>query len=117
MSEAPAHREEVVVHALYPAARGSVTLRGNGPDLDWHRDLKPVRVEGDVSTSRFSVVNGHVVELKLVRDDGRWMAGRNVVAGCGDELTLHPAFEGEQPPLENWRTVRIASGEMRFRVQ
>ncbi len=117
MLEDPAHREEVVIHAIYPAKRGRLTLRGGGAELDWHRDRAPERVEGDVSTFRFPVRHGEPVELKLVRADGAWMAGRNVVAGCGDELTLHPAFEGEQPPLENWREVNVHEGALRFRVQ
>lgn len=117
MPDAPEHREEVVIHASYPAKRGRIALRGAGPALDWHRDLAPIRVEGDVSTFRFPVRHGEPVELKLVRSDGAWMAGRNVVAGCGDELTLHPAFEGEQPPLEDWRSVDIPGGALRFRVQ
>ena len=112
------HREEVVLHAIYPAQLGRVALRGVGLGLDWNRDLAPTRVEGDVSTFRFPATHGEAVELKLVRNDGAWMAGRNVVAGCGDELTLYPAFEGEDPPLEGWRSLNVAGrSPLRFRVQ
>lgn len=112
------HHEEVIVHAIYPHARGRVAMRGRGPGLSWVEDRAPSRVEGDVSTFRITVAHGEPIELKLVRDDGAWMAGRNVVAGCGDELTLHPAFEGEHPPLEQWRTVRTPHGDtLAFRVQ
>lgn len=117
MADETVHHEEVVIRAIYPAQRGRLALRGGGGELDWQRDRAPERVEGDVSTFRFPVTHGEPVELKLVRNDGAWMAGRNMVAGCGDEITVYPAFEGEQPPLENWRTVKIASGELRFRVQ
>lgn len=118
MVEAQEHREEVVVHAHYPAARGRVVLRGDGPGLDWHADLEPTRVEGDVSTFRIPVTHAEVIELKLVRrEDGAWMAGRNVVASCGDELALYPAFEGERPPLEDWREVDVRGGKLRYRVQ
>lgn len=107
-----------MLRAIYPHERGRLSLRGRGPGLDWHRDVPPARVDGDVSTFRFPVTHGQPVELKLVRHDGAWMAGRNVVAGCGDELTLHPAFEGEHPPLEDWRTIAVPGGEaLRFRVQ
>jgi predicted alpha/beta superfamily hydrolase len=118
MPEGPAHREEVVIHAIYPARRGRLTLRGSSAGLDWQVDRAPDRVEGDVSTFRFPVTHGEAVELKLVRHDGAWMAGRNVVAGCGDELTIHPAFEGERPPLEEWRQLAIpGAAPLRYRVQ
>jgi len=117
MAPEPAHREEVVLHVVYPAQRGRLTLRGEGPGLDWHRDTAPERVEGDVSTFRLGVTHGEPVEVKLVRNDGAWMAGRNVVAGCGDEITLFPAFEGEHPPLEAWRSITTSEGELRYRIQ
>jgi predicted alpha/beta superfamily hydrolase len=117
MADELPHREEVVVHAIYPRDRGRLTMRGGGSALDWHRDRAPDRVEGDVSTFHVPVVHGEPIELKLVRGDGAWMSGRNAVAGCGDVITLYPAFEGEQPPLEGWRSVDVPGGPMRFRVQ
>jgi len=117
MAEPSVHQERVVIHAIYPQKRGRLALRGAGLGLDWQQDLVPDRVEGDVSTFGFPVTRGEAVELKLVRSDGAWMAGRNVVVSCGDEVTLYPAFEGENPPLEGWRSVRVPDGELRFRVQ
>lgn len=112
------HRDEVRITAIYPRERGRVALRGAGPGLDWTRDRAPDHVEGDTSTFVVPVPHMEPVELKLVRGDGAWMAGRNVVVGCGDAITLHPAFEGETPVLEAPRTVGLSDGStMRFRVQ
>lgn len=112
-----AKADEVVIHAIYPAKLGRIALRGGGAGLDWQRDRAPERVEGDVSTFRFALAPTDAIEIKLVRGDGAWMAGRNVVLGCGDEITLYPAFEGEHPPLQPWRSVAVPGGELRFRVQ
>lgn len=114
----PDHRECATIRAVYPSQRGRVALRGGSVGLDWHRDRAPDQVDGDVSTFALAVEHGEPVELKLVRDDGAWMAGRNVVVGCGDDVTLYPAFEGEHAPLEATRTLPVPGGDdLRYRVQ
>jgi predicted alpha/beta superfamily hydrolase len=113
----PDHVEIVTLRVVYPRHRGRVAIRGGGAGLSWHSDRAPDRVEDDVSWFTFAVDHGTPVELKLVRDDGAWMAGRNVVVGCGDDLTLYPAFEGEKPPLLDWEFLPLPTGTLRFRVQ
>ena len=114
----PDHREQATIRAIYPRERGRVALRGGSVGLDWNHDRAPDHVDGDVSTFVLAVMHGEPVELKLVRDDGAWMVGRNVVVGCGDDVTLHPAFEGERAPLLATATLAVAGGdELRYRVQ
>lgn len=87
------HDESATIVAVYPRARGRLSLRGGTEPLGWQLDRAPDEVSGDRSVFRLPMAHGDTVELKLARDDGAWMVGRNVVVGCGDRLELHPSFE------------------------
>jgi predicted alpha/beta superfamily hydrolase len=87
------HTDRATVRATYawPAA---LQLRGSGAGLSWNRSRAPDAVEGDVSVFHLDVPHGEAIELKVMRADGAWMAGRNAVIGCGDVLELFPRFDG-----------------------
>lgn len=79
----------------YPAARGRVGIRGGTAPLSWESTREPDAREGDRSVFRIPVPSGRTVEVKLVREDGAWAFGRNLVLGGGDELQIHPSFDRE----------------------
>jgi len=92
----------IVVH--YPRARGSIFLRGEHAPLAWTRNTKPIAAHGDESTFEVRVAVGETLECKLVRADGAWAAGRNLVLAAGDHLDLHPSFgdtRGELRPVDH----------------
>jgi predicted alpha/beta superfamily hydrolase len=102
--------DATILRAIYPRARGRVSLRGGGAGLDWERDRAPDQVDGDVSTFRLDVPHFDPVQLKLVRDDGAWMMGRNAVIGRGDEVVLRPAFNRGNGELSQLREVPVPGG-------
>ena len=95
----------------YPRDHGRVALRGEGPVLDWEHDRAPDSVDGDVSTFVVAIPHGETIAVKLVRSDGTWMVGRNLVVGRGDRLELHPSFENAQGVLSAPRTIDVPGGE------
>lgn len=98
---APAHADvdTTIVKVVYPAQKGRVSLRGNGAGLDWFNDTNPIDVDGDVSTFQLHIPHFDPVQVKAVRDDGRFMVGRNAVIGRGDTTALRPSFEHEAGQL------------------
>jgi predicted alpha/beta superfamily hydrolase len=91
-----------ILRAIYPRARGHLTLRGDSAGLDWLTDRAPDAVDGDTSIFRLDIQPFDPIQVKLVRDDGRFMVGRNAVILRGDQLVLRPSFErvgGELSPL------------------
>ena len=110
--------ESTVIRAIYPSARGRLALRGGGAGLDWWKDRAPDEVDGDVSTFRLQVPHYDPVQLKLVRDDGVWMVGRNEVIGRGDSVTLRPAFDRTGGELSTLRPVDLPwGGALHIRVR
>ncbi|MBX3269922.1 MAG: alpha/beta hydrolase [Sandaracinaceae bacterium] len=93
----------------YPAARGRVFLRGGTAPFDWETNAAPVTVDGDVSVFRVPVSSG-TVEVKPIREDGRWAFGRNLVLAARDKVELTPAFEHETGRLHGWRDVDAGLG-------
>ncbi|GAB4206030.1 MAG: hypothetical protein OHK0013_22360 [Sandaracinaceae bacterium] len=91
----------------YPAARGKVVLRGDTPPLDWHKDMPPTTVDGDVSVFRVPVPMGGTVEVKPYRTDGKWCMGRNLVLSPREVVEIAPAFERESGNLLPWHEVPI----------
>lgn len=85
--------DRTIVKVVYPQSKGRVTLRGNSTGLDWFTDTQPTRVDGDVSTFVLHVPHYDPVQVKTVREDGRFMVGRNAVIGRGDTAVLRPSFE------------------------
>lgn len=99
--------ELATVVVRYPAARGRVLLRGSTPPLDWERDVEPVSVDGDVSVFRVPVTGGGTVEVKPIREDGRWAFGRNLILGARDVVEVAPSFDHESGRLGAWREVPV----------
>jgi predicted alpha/beta superfamily hydrolase len=111
----PAPWATIIAH--YPRDRGTLTLRGSAASLDWNRDLKPDRVDGDTSTFHVSVPHGECVEAKLVRSDGAWMVGVNVVIGAGETRNLRPAFDSPDGKLCAPETIEVpGAAPLRIRV-
>ncbi len=102
--------EVATVVVRYPAARGGVRLRGDTAPLDWDRDTAPDSVDGDISVFRVPVTGGGTVEVKPIREDGRWAFGRNVVLGARDVVELAPSFDHEAGWLAEWRDVHVEGG-------
>ncbi|MEO8706086.1 MAG: alpha/beta hydrolase-fold protein [Kofleriaceae bacterium] len=110
--------DTTVLRAIYPRARGRLTLRGGGAGLGWFEDRHPDEVDGDVSVFRLDVPHFDPVQLKLVREDGIWMVGRNAVIGRGDEVALRPAFDRTTGELSGLRTLDLPwGGAIHIRVR
>lgn len=111
------HHDVSTIVAVYPRERGGVVLRGNGASLDWLQDRAPDHVEGDTSTFQLSMPHGESVEVKLVRSDGAWMVGRNVVVACGERLEIRPAFDQVSGTLLPPRAIDVPGyGPLVFRA-
>jgi hypothetical protein len=103
------HSDRATIRAVHPPGR--LCLRGSA-GLDWQRDSPPQATEGGACVFELEIAHGETVEIKVVRGDGAWMTGRNVVIGCGDRVELHPAFERENGRLEASQEL----GGLRYRV-
>ena len=112
--DAPVDRARLVVR--YPEHKGRLFLRGDAP-LDWGRDRQPISRTKDESIFEVPVREGHCLEVKLMRQDGRWATGRNLVLMRGDVLELRPSFEDERGGLGPWYTLPVPGrADLRFRV-
>jgi len=111
------HDDHALIVAHYPRARGSLSLRGNAAGLDWNRDRPPDEVDGDTSRFRIRIEPGDSVETKLMRSDGRWMVGRNLVVAGGDRIEVRPSFTRPDGTLLPARTMDVDGyGPLRYRV-
>lgn len=107
-----------ILRARYPRARGRLFLRGGSAGLDWFQNRAPDEVNGDESVFRLDIPHLDPVQVKLVREDGAWMMGRNAVIGWGDEVTLRPAFDRTCGELSSLRTVPLPwGGALHIRVR
>ncbi len=107
-----------VIRVVYPRARGRVALRGGSAGLDWTTDRAPDEVSGDVSLFRLFVPAYEPVEVKVVREGGAWMVGRNAVIGHGDSVVLRPAFDRSTGSTSSLRTVDLPwGGALHIRVR
>ncbi len=110
--------DTTVLRAIYPRARGRLTLRGGSAGLDWDVDRAPDEVDGDVSIFRLAVAHFDPVQVKLVREDGAWMTGRNAVIGRGDAVVLRPSFDRAAGELSGLRTIDLPwGGALHVRVR
>ncbi|MCB9592763.1 MAG: alpha/beta hydrolase [Sandaracinaceae bacterium] len=91
----------------YPAERGRVLLRGSTEPMDWDTSVEPVTVDGDVSIFQVPVPGGGTVEVKPIREDGRWAFGRNLILAARDAVEISPAFEHEAGRMHGWREVDV----------
>lgn len=72
---------------------------------------------GDISTFEDSIAAGETFECKLIRADGAWAAGRNLVLAAGDELDLHPSFGDTCETLLSADRIALADGlDLQYRV-
>lgn len=113
MDAGPSDHATLVV--TYPRARGAVFLRGERAPLDWNVDHAPRSTAGDESVFEVPIQEGQTLECKLVRADGAWAAGRNVVLAAGDRLELRPSFGEARGSLGPWYELE-GPRPMRFRV-
>ncbi|MEZ4363766.1 MAG: alpha/beta hydrolase-fold protein [Kofleriaceae bacterium] len=86
------HTDRATVRATYPHDV-ELLLRGSGAGLSWEVGRSPDELDGATRVFHLDVAHGESIELKVLRGDGAWMAGRNAVIGCGDVLELYPAFD------------------------
>jgi predicted alpha/beta superfamily hydrolase len=99
--------EIATLHVEYPRGRGGLKLRGGGAGLSWFDDRAPDHTDGDVSVFHVEVPRGAPVPLKVLRDDGAWMTGRNAVLSHGEHLRLRPCFERSSGTLSTLREVKM----------
>ena len=100
----------------YPKERGRVLLRGDAEGMDWETSVEPATVDDEVSVFRIPVSEGATVEVKPIREDGRWAFGRNLVLSSRDVVEVAPAFEHEAGRLHGWREIPI-DGQAPLRVR
>ena len=111
VAESP-RQARLVVH--YPRTLGTVSLRGEKP-LDWDVDLLPVEHDATRAVFVVPVEMGEAVDAKLMRSDGTWATGRNLVLAAGDDFEIRPSFDRRTGALEPWMHLNGAS-PLRFRV-
>ena len=74
-------------------------------------------MDGETAVFHLDVPHGEAIELKVMRDDGVWMIGRNAVIGCGDVLELYPIFDRDKGRLTETQELAVPGGRaLRFRV-
>jgi predicted alpha/beta superfamily hydrolase len=111
------HFARATIRASYPLRPGSLRLRGSGAGLDWELDRAPDELDGETSVFHLEVPRGEAIELKIVRDDGVWMVGRNAVIGCGDTLELDPTFDRAGGRLTETQELAVPGGRtLRYRA-
>lgn len=98
-------RRATVVEVVYPAAAGRIGLRGSEAPLSWEATLPPTASHGDRHVFELDIPDGAIVDLKLVRDDDDWAAGRNYVLHAGDHLHLEPSFDRTKSKLLDEETL------------
>ncbi len=111
------HADRATVRATYPLRPEGLRLRGEAAGLSWEGDRAPDAIEGATAIFHLDVLHGEAVELKVVRDDGAWMVGRNAVLGCGDVLELFPTFDRAAGRLGAPQELDLGGGRaLRFRA-
>lgn len=105
-----------VVEVTYPPHRGRIGLRGSRPPLSWEETLAPTRVEGDRHVFELQLPRGEPVELKLVRNEEDWAAGRNYVVHPGDHLGIEACFDRHASAVQPRETIRHGDVELAFTV-
>lgn len=76
----------------------------------------PTATLGDRSVFELSIPDGETVDIKLVRGNDEWAAGRNYSLHAGDHLRLEPAFERTKCELLDWRHVDAKPWGIRYQV-
>jgi predicted alpha/beta superfamily hydrolase len=105
-----------VVEVIYPRGRGHIGMRGSHSPLSWDQTSQPSQIDGDRHVFRLPLPIGEVIELKLVRNDEAWAAGRNYAVHAGDHLRLEPSFDGTTSRLEPPASLEVEGQTLSFRV-
>jgi enterochelin esterase-like enzyme len=100
-----------LVEVVYPASRGAIGLRGSHAPLSWEHTHVPSTLDRDEDriVFRIDVPPGELLELKLVRNEEEWAAGRNYVVHAGDHLRLEPYFDTKNSTLEPEQTLDVGA--------
>lgn len=83
---------ETVLRVRYPAGAHTVSLRGDGPGLDWNHGVAFSRIDENTYEWRSTAVT-HPFEWKPLLDDTVWSRGPNYTALAGTVVTVTPRFE------------------------
>jgi enterochelin esterase-like enzyme len=105
-----------LIEVIYPAHRGKIGLRGNHAPLSWEHTREPDEVNGDRSLFRVPVPPGEVLEMKLVRNEEEWAAGRNYGVHAGDHMVLEPCFDTVKSTLEGPFEIDAGGEKIKFEV-
>lgn len=108
--------DATIIQVTYPPERGSIGLRGSRPPLSWEQTMPPAEIDGERHFFRLDLAPGEVIELKLVRNEDDWAAGRNYAVHAGDHLDLSPYFDRDEPILEPTASLSTPLGEVVFDV-
>ena len=95
-----------IVEVRYPSRRGRIGLRGSHAPLSWEHTQPPDEEDGDRHLFRIAIPAGELVELKLVRNEEEWAAGRNFTVHAGDDLHRF-VYTGATHDAPSWQA-RIA---------
>lgn len=87
------------IEVVYPTDKGRIGLRGSHAPLSWEHTEPPVEIIGDRHLFRVAVPPGEVLDVKVVRNDDDWAAGRNYALHPGDHLTIEPSFDAHHSRL------------------
>ena len=109
-------RRATIVEVVYPAERGPIGLRGSLNPLSWHETTMPTATLGDRNVFELSIPDGETVDIKLVRGNDEWAAGRNYSLHAGDHLRLEPAFERTKCELLDWAVLDTKPWPLRYQV-
>jgi predicted alpha/beta superfamily hydrolase len=105
-----------IVEVCYPQDRGRIGIRGSVAPLSWEVTTPATRREGDLHVFELQLPRDTLVELKLVRNDEEWAAGRNYVLHAGDHLSIEPCFDATTSTLLPRETLRHEKEELAFTV-
>lgn len=96
-----------------------IGLRGSHAPLSWQHTEHAREIQGDRHIFRLHVPRGEIVELKVVRDDGKeadWASGRNYAVHGGDHLHITPSFDRATSRLDEKFTLDLRDGPVAIEV-
>lgn len=105
-----------VIEVLYPARHGKIGLRGSHAPLSWEHTEQPSHVDGDRHVFQLDIPAGEIIEMKLVRNEEEWAAGRNYSVHAGDHVYVEPYFDGQSSTLEPMGTLEVEGDTITFEV-
>ncbi|AKT40109.1 alpha/beta hydrolase [Chondromyces crocatus] len=105
-----------VIEVTYPAHRGSIGLRGNREPLSWEHTTPPTSSEGDRHRFALQVLEGELLEFKLVRNGEEWAGGRDYVVHAGEQVHVEPYFDRHTATLLPAEELAMGDERLRFEV-